>query len=140
MDSALTMSWDQLILGLIDRATGPAGAVAVLVIVGAAFWWLLYKQLIPQAVKVIDRHLGQIDRLIATHDAEVKATINNLRALDRTVDTIHVEVRGVHSEVVGVRNDLRELREVVTGSSDRPSPQPQRNTPLPLEARPGRRH
>jgi len=76
VDPALVSSFSPLL-------AGPASAVVVLVMVGAASYRLLTTALVPLASRAVDRHLGQIDELIKVQKTESKAITTTLSSIDR---------------------------------------------------------
>lgn len=62
---------------------GPASAVVVLVLVGAAVYRIVATGLLPLASRAVDRHLSQIDELIRVQKAESKAITATLSSIDR---------------------------------------------------------
>lgn len=62
---------------------GPASAVVVLVLVLWGLYTLVVKHFLPLAAKSVDRHLGQIDKLIETQRDESKGILKALTAIDR---------------------------------------------------------
>jgi len=62
---------------------GPASAVVVLVLVLWGLYKLVVVHFLPLASKAIDRHLGQIDKLIETQRDESKGILKALTAIDK---------------------------------------------------------
>ena len=62
---------------------GPGAAVVVLMAVLWGLYTLVVKHLIPLGSRAIDRHLAQIDSLIATQRDESKGVLKALTAIDK---------------------------------------------------------
>jgi len=62
---------------------GPGAAVVVLMAVLWGLYALVVKHFMPLAAKAVDRHLGQIDKLIETQRDESKGVLKALASIDK---------------------------------------------------------
>jgi len=76
------------VTALAPYLAGPGAAVIVLLLVGAAAYRLVDSAVLPMLGKAIDRHLAQIDALIATQREESKAVTRTLASIDHRLARI----------------------------------------------------
>jgi hypothetical protein len=65
---------------------GPASAVFVMLMLLFGLWKLVTDKLIPLLGSGLDRHLGQIDKLIDTNSTDHKAMVECLQRIEIKID------------------------------------------------------
>ena len=61
--------------------TGPAAAVVIMFVVLYGIYKIIDTRLLPLLTAAVERHLGQVDKLIASHDADRGAFAEALQML-----------------------------------------------------------
>ena len=79
--------------------SGPAAAVLVLSGVLWGLWKLVDTRLLPLGEKFIERHLGQIDALIASHNADRSVWAEGLQGLRSDIDQVSDDVAEIRGRI-----------------------------------------
>lgn len=90
---------------LMQQMIGPAGTLITLIVILGWIARVTQKQLIPACQAFVDRHLGQVDALIASHDADRRAWTAELAAIRADMGEGFAQVR---SDVAAVRTTPKE--------------------------------
>jgi hypothetical protein len=90
---------------LISALTGPASSVLLLAGIGIAFGRFFTNTVVPATKHWVDKHLDQVDRLIAENAANREAWLDQMRDCKDQGERIEKKVGGLYS-----RHEALQLR------------------------------
>jgi len=94
---------------LLSMLTGPTSSLVILVIMLYGAWKMTTQTLLPKMSSWVDKHLSQVDDLLAQHTADREAWLVSMAECSKQQQEMQGTLQRVEREVGGIRTQLNTL-------------------------------